>query len=127
MRKITILIAGPPPISRIIRYLFASHPEFEVVGNQGGLKKLAPRAGRLPPELIVAAVKPVSTSVDSAVLAIKRSSPSSKLIFICSVSDFISVALKSGADACLEPETLLLRLLPTASALTARSRRRTGS
>jgi hypothetical protein len=124
VRKITILVAGPPALSQIIRYLFASHPDFEVIGSIGGLKRLAPQAMRLQPKLIVAMVKPVSTGVDSAVLAIKRSSPLSKLIFICSVSDFISGALKSGADACLEPEMLLMRLLPTASALSARSHHR---
>jgi len=119
MRKITVLVVGPPSLSRIIGYLFASRPDFEVVGSIGGLSRLAPQAERLLPELIVATVKPVSTGVDSAVQAIKRCSPFSKLIFISSVSEFVSVALRRGADAGLEAEKLVMRLVPTASALSS--------
>ena len=89
------------------------------MGSSRGLKSLAPQAGRLLPNLIVADVKPVSAGVGATVRAIKGASPFSKLILICPVSDFVSSARRFGADACLDPEKLTAQLLPTAAALSA--------
>jgi hypothetical protein len=117
MRKVRILVVSPPALSRVIKHLVRGRPEFEIVGSIGGLKTLALEAGRLLPELIVANVKPVGTGICTAVVAIRNSSPSAKLIVICPVADLIKSALRCGADACVEQEQLVFRLLPAASAL----------
>jgi hypothetical protein len=121
VRKVRILFVGSPALSNVIRHLFHDRPEFEVVGCLPGLKNLARRAGPLLPELIVANVKPVETGVRPVVVAIKQFSPLSKLILICPLTDLIGNARRCGADACLDQETLVRRLIPTASALSARS------
>lgn len=120
MRKIRILLVSPPALSDVICHLFQGRPEFEVVGSLRGLRGLAEHAGRLLPELIVANVNPVRSGVCPTVLAIKASSPFSKLILICSIGDFTSDARRCGADACLDQEKLVRRLVPTASAVSAR-------
>jgi hypothetical protein len=117
--KVSVLVVGSPALSRIVKHLFASGPDFEVVGSSRGLKSLVPQAERLLPKLIVAGVRPVSTGVGAIVRAIKGASPLSKLILICPVSDFVSSARRFGADACLDPEKLIAQLLPTAAALSA--------
>jgi len=123
LHKTRILLVSSPALSLVIRHLFDGRPEFEVVGSLPGLRGLAEQADRLLPELIVANVKPVRTGVCPAVVAIKQSSPYSKLILICSIVDLISGARKCGADACLDQEQLVRRLVPTASALSARAHR----
>jgi hypothetical protein len=118
VRKVRILIVSPPALSQVIEYLFRDRPEFEVVGSLSGLRSMGQQAGRLCPDLIVANVKPVRTAVYQVVASIKRSSPSSKLILICPAKDFMAVGRRCGADACLEQEKLVRRLLGTALALT---------
>lgn len=120
MVKVRILVVSPRGLCQVIEHLFQGRPEFEVVGSLIGLRSLAQQAGRLLPELIVAHVKPVQTGLCDAVASIKRSSPLSKLILICSVGDLMAGARRCGADACLEQEKLVLRLLPTARALSRR-------
>lgn len=117
VRKVKILVISPPALSQLIEYLFRDRPEFEVVGSVRGLRSMGQRAGRFSPELIVANVKPVRTAVCQAVVSIKRSSPLSKLILICPARDFMAGARRCGADACLEQEELVRRLLGTAWAL----------
>jgi hypothetical protein len=119
VRRIRVLFVGPPALSNVIRHLFQDRPEFEVVGSLPGLRNLAQRAGRLLPELIVASVKPVGTGVCPVVVAIKQSSPLSKLILICPITGFIGGARRCGADAYLDQEKLVRRLVPTATALSA--------
>lgn len=120
--KVTVMVVGSPALSRIIGHLFASRPDFEVVGSSRGVKGLAPQAERLLPKLIVAGVKPVSSGVGSTVRAIRQASPLSKLILLCPVNTFVDSARRSGADACIDPEKLIAKLLPTASALSMGSR-----
>jgi hypothetical protein len=120
VRKVSILVVSPPALSQIIEYLFRDRPEFEVVGRLTGLRSMRQQAGRLCPELIVANVKPVGTAVCQVVAAIKRSSPLSKLILICPARDLMPGARRCGADACLEQEELVRRLLTTAGALSER-------
>ena len=122
MRKVRILVVSPPALSQLIEYLFRAQPEFEVVGSVSGWKNMGQQAGRLCPELIVANVKPVRTAVCQVVTSIKRSSPLSKLILICPARDFMVDARRCGADACLEQEELVRRLLGTALALSERTR-----
>lgn len=122
MRKITILVFGSPSLSRIIGHLFHGQPEFEVVGAVNGMTGLGRQASRLLPELIVANVKPVSTRICRAVVSIKQSSPSSKLILVCPVEDLARVARRCGADAFLKDEKLSGHLLRTVRALTEHPR-----
>ncbi|HEY7334781.1 MAG TPA: hypothetical protein VH639_07845 [Bryobacteraceae bacterium] len=112
-----ILVVSSPPLSRLIKHLFEGRPDFEVTTARGGLKRLAPRIERFGPKLIVADVKPVGTNVLQTVRAVKRSSPLSKLILICPLSTFAGRARQCGADACLEPDELVRRLLPAAAML----------
>jgi hypothetical protein len=119
--KVRILFVGSSALANVVRHLFHGRPEFEVVGVLPGVKNLAQSLPGSLPELIVASVKPVETGVCSAVLAIKESSPSSKLILISPLTDLTGDARRCGADACLDQEALVHRLVPTASALSARS------
>lgn len=121
VRKITILIVCPPALSQLIEYLFRDRPEFAVAGTLSGLRSMGQQAEQLSPDLIVADVKPVTTAVCQAVATIKRSNPLSKLILICAARDFMSGARSCGADACLEQEELVRRLLGTAWALSERT------
>jgi hypothetical protein len=122
VRKVKVLLVGPPALTRLIQHLFREGPGFEIVGSLMGARHLAREAARLRPALIVANVKPVSTGVGAAAVFIKRCSPRSKLILICPVGDLTGRALNSGADACLKQENLVSRLVPAAVALSARAR-----
>jgi hypothetical protein len=115
LHKFRVLVLSSPALSQVIEHLFRDRPEFEV-GSISGLKNLGQADPRLP-ELIVANVKPMSTRICRAVATIKRISPSSKLILICTVPDFARTARKCGADACLKDEKLVGNLLRTARAV----------
>jgi len=114
---VSVLVVGSPALSRIVKHILAGRRDFEVVGSSRDLKGLAPQAERLFPKLIVAGAKPVTTEVGLTVRAIKRACPSSRLILLCPVGNFVNSARRFGADACLDPEKLIAQLLPTACAL----------
>lgn len=120
MRKVRILIISPVALAQVIELLLRARPQFDVIGRIASFRNLAAEARRLLPELIVASVKPVKTAVCAAVMAIKHSSPHSKLILICPVPDLMTSARRCGADICLDEEKLVLRLLPAAAALSSR-------
>jgi hypothetical protein len=119
VRKVRVLIVSPPALSQLIRHLFHDEPEFEVLTSLRGVRSLARHVAQQRPELIVASVKPVGTGLCATALSIKQSSPLSKLILICPVGDLNSSARKCGADACLDQEKIVGRLLPTAWTLRA--------
>jgi len=119
MRRIRIVFVGPRALSDVIRHLFHGLPQFELVGSLRDLKSLARQVGRLLPELIIASVKPVKMGLCAAAAAIKRSSPFSRLILICPPTVLSIDARKYGADACLDEEKLVRRLVPAASALSS--------
>jgi hypothetical protein len=121
--KVSVLVVGSPSLGRVVKHLFAGGRDFEVVGSLRGLKSLERQAGRLLPKLIVAEVKAVSSGVGATARTIKRRSPLSRLILLCSVPEFVSSARRYGADACLDPEELIAQLIPTAAALSTHSRR----
>jgi hypothetical protein len=120
VRKVRVLIVSPPALTQLIRHLFQDEPEFEVLRSLRGIGSLARRVAHHPPELIVASVKPVGTGLCATALAIKQSSPLSKLILICPVSDLTGKAHKCAADSCLDQEKLVGQLLPTAWTLAHR-------
>ena len=117
--KVSVLVVGSPALGRVVKHLFAGGRDFEVVGSLRGLKSLERQADRLLPKLIVAEVKAVRSGVGATARTIKRRSPLSKLILLCSVPEFVSSARRFGADACLDPEELIAQLIPTAAALSA--------
>jgi hypothetical protein len=104
-------------LAQLIQHLFRGRPQFEVVGSIESLKGLAERSESLLPQLIVANVKPVKTSIRAAAVAIKRSSPSSKLILISPIRELIDGVHDRSVDACLWQEKLVPQLVPTAWAL----------
>ena len=116
--KVKMLVAGTPPaLFQVIEYLFRGWPEFEIVESSRGARGVGPQGARPRPELIVVNVDPLRTGVCRTVQSFKRSSPGSKLILICPVKGFAHSARRCGADACLEAEALVGRLLRTAQRL----------
>ena len=115
--RMRILIVSSPSLAHVIRHLFRDQPGFDVVGTAAGLKSGARAAKLLNPELIVAHVRPVAARPCTVAASIKRSSPLSRLILVCPIRDLMHGARGCGADACLEQEKLVLRLVPTALAL----------
>jgi len=110
VRKVRLLVAvSPPALFQVIEHLFHGRPEFELVESRRGLRQL--------PDLIVVNVRPLRIRVCRVVTAMKRYSPGSKLILICAVKGFEQPARKCGADACLEEERLVGRLLSMAREL----------
>jgi chemotaxis response regulator CheB len=116
-RKIRILVYSSAGLVHVIRHVFQGRNEFEIIGQSGSVHRLAKKSGQLVPELIVVNLKPVRTGICSAVLAIKRSSPLAKLILICPITDLNLTGRRCGADACMAPEDVVLRLPRTAAAL----------
>jgi hypothetical protein len=116
--KVRMLVAGTPPaLFQVIEYLFRAWPEFEIVESSRGARGVGRQGGRPRPELIVVNVDPLRTGVCRTIQSLKRSSPGSKLILICTVKGFALSARRCGADACLEVEALVGRLLQTAQRL----------
>ncbi len=112
-----ILIVSSPALAHVIRHLFRDQPGFDVVGTAAGLRSAAREAERLRPELIVADVRPIGARACKVAASIKRSSPLARLILVGPIRDLMDGAKGCGADACLEQEKLVLRLVPTALAL----------
>jgi hypothetical protein len=129
-RKIRILVYSSTALFHAIQHVFEGRDEFEIIGQSSSVRGLAEKSGELLPELIVANLKPVRTGICAAVLAIKHSSPLAKLILICPLTGLNHASRRCGADACLAPEDLLLRLPRTVSALsrgrTSEKKTRTG-
>lgn len=113
----TILIVGSHSLAHVIRHLFRDLPGFEIVGSAAGLRSGAREAKRLRPDLIVANVRPVGARLSRVAASIKHSSPQSRLILVCPIRDLMDGARRSGADACIEQEKVVMRLVPTVLAL----------
>jgi hypothetical protein len=122
MRKVKVLLIGPPALAQLLKYLFRSNSEFEIVGQVGRFRDLS-SCTLYAPGLIVANVKPIGTGFGSAIASIKEFSPSSKVILICPVRELRHGARKCGADACLDQEKLVFHLLPTARVVSRSSLR----
>ena len=123
VRKVRLLVAvSPPALFQVIEHLFHGRPEFELVESRRGLRAPERQAGRQLPDLIVANVRPLRTRICRVVTAMKRYSPGSKLILICPVKGFEQRARECGADACLEEELLVGRLLRMARDLSTADR-----
>ena len=114
MRKIAVIIAvEPAPLRRIVELLLPPS-EFRIVKNIGAWPALAREAFLLRPELVITNVKLLGNGAAKIVSNLKLASPDSKLIVISFPHDLERCARKWGADAYLEEEQLVQRLVPTA-------------
>jgi hypothetical protein len=114
VRKVRVLIVSPPALSQLIQHLFRGETEFEIVRSRGRAGSVARQVSQQRAELIVACVKPVGAGLYATALAIRQSSPRSKLILVSPVPQLAGNAHKYGADSCLDQEKLVAQLLPTA-------------
>src|SRR5205809_4522252 len=96
---------------RVIEYLLCNQPNLRVVARFSNGSRLAKYAASLKPELIVAQAKVLDTQTAKAVAEVKRSSPASKLILICSFQRSPRQFRKGGADACLFEEAVVRQLI----------------
>ena len=102
---------------RVIEHLFCNQPNLRVVARSSNGGRLARYAACLKPEVIVAHARLYGSQTAKAVAEVKRSSPASKLILICSFQRSPSQLRKSGADACLLEEALVRQLIPVVQKL----------
>jgi DNA-binding NarL/FixJ family response regulator len=131
--KIEVLIAvEPAALLQVIEHLFRQS-EFRVIEGLSEWPALAQEASRLRPKLIIANVKLLGHGAARIISEVKLASPASKLIVISFPHQLESHARQWGADAYLEEEDLVRRLLPTAQELLGpgrlriRNYRQTGS
>lgn len=114
MHKVRVLVAvRPPALLRVIEHLLSNCPEIEVVASRSKGRRLAQATAAVLPELVVANGRLLGKEACQTIAEIKRSSPGSKLILISSVEGFAGAARRCGADACLDEEALVRRLLLT--------------
>lgn len=117
MGKVEVLIAVEPvALLQVIEHLFR-RSEFRVVEGLSEWPALAREASRLRPKLIIANVKLLGDGAAKIISEVKLASPASKLIVISFPHHLEGHARKWGADAYLEEEDLVRRLVPTAQKL----------
>jgi hypothetical protein len=118
LRNIRVLVAvEPPPLGRIIEHLFHDQPHYRIVMCLNEWTPLARYASRLQPELIIASISLLGDGAAGIVADVKLASPGSKLILINFSHDLGRHARKWGADAYLNSENLVQRLVPKAEKL----------
>lgn len=118
LRKIRILVAvEPPPLGRIIEHLFHNQPNCRIVKCLNEWTPLAREASRLHPELIVISISLLGDGAAGIVADVKLASPGSELILIDFSHDLRRHVRKWGADAYLNSENLVRRLVPKAEKL----------
>jgi hypothetical protein len=118
--SISVLIAGRRSLVRVIDHLLEARCGIEVVGRVEDGSLLARHAGRLAPTVIVAHPRVLGKEPATRIASVRRSSPGSKFVLI---SPFVGLApglRRCGADALLDEEALVTRLLPTLQELVLR-------
>ena len=111
MQEVRVLVVvRTRPLMRVIDYLFCNEPELRIVARSNNGNRLVQYAACLRPELIVAHERLLGKTASEAVAEIKRSSPASKLILICSSQKSPYELCRCGADACLREEALVQQL-----------------
>ncbi len=120
MSKIRVLVAVKSlALQHLIEHLLKTRPDLELRIGRGDADKLALAVRRSVPNLVIANSKLSGAHAQETAALLKRSSPGSKLILICSVEGFESELRKWGADACLAEEALVRQLVPTVSELSS--------
>lgn len=118
MTKVEILVAvEPAPLLRVIEHLFQRQSEYRIVARRRGGSALARQASHLRPELIIANMRLLGPGAAKIIPEVKHASPRSKLIVTGFPQGFGTHARKLGADAYLDEEHLVRRLVPTAQKL----------
>jgi len=109
-----LVVVRTRPLMRVIDYLFCNEAELRIVARSNNGDRLVQYAACLRPELIVAHERLLGKTASVAVAEIKRSSPASKLILICSSRCSSQKSpyelCRCGADACLREEALVQQL-----------------
>jgi hypothetical protein len=94
--------------------LFDRRQEFRIVARRRTGSTLAPDASHLRPDLIIANMTLLGRHASTTIPEIKHASPHSKLIVTGYPLGLGELALEWGADAYLDEEQLVGRLIPTA-------------
>jgi hypothetical protein len=116
-------------LQHLIECLLKSRPELEILVGRAERNTLAQLLRRSLPHLVVASSRISGPAKETAAL-VKRSSPGTKLIVICSVDGFGRDLRKCGADASLAEESVVRRLMSTVTSLSGsrnRNHKPTGS
>ena len=122
MRKIRVIVAVQPrSLLRVIEHLLGGQPELRIVARLSGNNRLSLTASAMLPELIIANARFLGRECRKAIPEIKRASPGSKLILLlCPFEGFARETRDCGADAYLEEEAIVRRLLPALGKLLRR-------
>jgi DNA-binding NarL/FixJ family response regulator len=105
-----LVVVRTLPLMRVIDHLFCDEPGVRVIARSNNGDRLVPYSACLRPELIIAHARLLGKTANKALAEIKRSSPASKVILICSSQKPPHELRRCGADACLREEALVQRL-----------------
>jgi DNA-binding NarL/FixJ family response regulator len=119
---LTVLVgAKPPRLLHAIEELLGQRPDFRIVGSAEGTADLAPRVRKLAPDVVVASLRALGRDHERIAQQIRQSRRATRLVLIHSVS--VRPGDLRGADAHVDEQVLLKRLLPTIDRI-ARARQR---
>lgn len=114
-QKVGILVAvEPASLLRIVEHVLQRRPEFQIVAKTNRGSALVQQARRLQPKLIIANLRMLGEEAGRIIPEVKLASPRSMLIVTGFPQGLGRHAHKCGADAYLEEEQLVRRLVPTA-------------
>lgn len=118
LHKVTILVAvEPAPLLRVIEHLFSRQSKFRIVARLSNASAVAGQVSHLQPDLVIANMRLLGQAAGTIIRDIKIASPDSKLIVTGFPQGFGRDAHDWGADAYLEEEDLVRRLVPTVHGL----------
>lgn len=114
LHRVTILVAvEPAPLLRVIEHLFCRQLGFNIVARLSSGSAVAGQVARLRPDLVIANMRLLGQAADTIIREVKIASPSSKVIVTGFPHGFEQDARGWGADAYLEEEELVRRLVST--------------
>ncbi len=116
---VTLALVRTPALGRAVRWILNESPSLRTVTRAGEKQSLNTVAGRVRPQLVVISSELLAEKPRQTLDSVRRSSPDSKLLLICPCPVLTEEARKWGADACLETDVLVRRLLPTVQKLIA--------
>lgn len=118
LHRVTILVAvEPAPLLRVIEHLFRPQLEFRIVARLSNGSAVAGQVSHLRPHLVIANMRLLGQAAGTIIRQVKLASPGSKLIVTGFPRGLGREAQEWGADAYLEEEDLVRRLVPTAHSL----------
>jgi DNA-binding NarL/FixJ family response regulator len=124
-RKVGILIAvQPPPLLRIVEHLLRDCTQFRVVARTSQSSTLKRQAKRLQPALIITNLRLLGPGAGRIIPEIRLASPGSQLLVTGFTQGLESHARDCGADAYLEEDQLVQRLVSAARKLLSKPQTR---